>query len=221
MSKHDKGARQAGSKEEREDGWGDLTLAAHALERELRRFEELATAARRMLLDTHKGIERAAKITTEAAEGQERVDATLRALVEAITAARERHEANGAALQARGEEIRLRAEQFGSLYERYVAFGEEGKSINQLVQSAAERQRDATTPEGIRELVDLIAGIEDRMSKLVDGARELGQAATATGISDLAEQADSLRQQVTAARNKVGLLRKNLVARLPDPSQLN
>lgn len=202
-------------------GFGDLSEAAQALERELHRFEELATAARKGSLDTHKAIERAAKATTEAAGAQERVDVTLRALVAAITAARERHEANANALQVRGEEIRLRAEQFEALYARYRAFGEEGRSINQLVQEAANRQGATTTPEGIRELVTLIEGIEERMATLVDGARELGQAAIAAAIADLAAQADSLRQQVASARNKLGLLKQSLIARLPDLSKLN
>lgn len=210
------------SKQEKADGgWGDLTEAARALERELRRFEELAMAARRTSLDTHRSIERAAKATTEAAGGQQRVDMALGALVQAIAAVRERHEANAAALQARGEEIRVRADVFGALFERYSALGEEGKTLNELVQDAAARQREATTPEAIRALVALIATIEERMTHLVDSARELGQAATSASITDLAQQADSLRQQVAAARNKMGLLRKSLEPQPPDPSQLN
>lgn len=221
MSKHDKAGRQGGGKDEREKGWGDLSEAAFALERELNRFEELALAARRTPLDSRKGIERAAKTTTEAAAGQEGVDATLRALVSAINTARERHEANVAALQVRGEEIRSRANELGALYERYSALGEEGRVINQLVMEAAAKQREELTPELIGEIVAAIEGIEERMAALVDGARELGQAAIAVSISDVAEQADSLRQQVAAARNKVGLLRKGLQARLPDLSKLN
>jgi hypothetical protein len=221
VSKHDKAARPGGSKEEREKGWGDLTEAALVLERELGRFEELTTAARRTPIDTRKGIERAAKTTAEAAEGQERVNASLHALVEAINAARERHEANVAALQARGDEIRRRADDLGALYERYSALGEEGRAINQLVQEAAVMQREATTPSLLRELVVAIEGIEERMSKLVEGARELHQASIAASISEVAEQADSLRQQVAAAKNKMGLLRKGLDAQVPDPSKLN
>lgn len=216
MSKHDKNPRK-------EDGWSDITDAALALERELRRFEELGQAARRMPLDTRNRIERAAKATTEAASEQERVGTALSALVAAITAARQRHEANAAALQERGEEIRRRAEQLGVLYEQYSALGEEGRVVNQLVQEAAARQRDASTPEQIRDVVAAIEAIEERMAKLVDGARELGQAAVAASITDLAEQADGMRQQVAAAKNKIGLLRKSLAVRLPepDPSKLN
>jgi chromosome segregation ATPase len=210
------------SKHEKTDGsFTDLAEAARALARELQRFEEGAAHARRMPLDTQTGIERAAKATTETASGQEQVDRALGALVQAITAVRERHEANAAALQARGEEIRARAEQFGALFERWSALGEEGRLCNQLVQEAAARPR-ATSPEANAELLAAILTIEERMSKLVDGARDLGKDAAQASITDVAEQAHALRQQVAAARNKVGLLRQSLhPAPEQDPSKLN
>jgi hypothetical protein len=216
-----KTAQRPGSREARDRDLGELTLAALALERELDRFEDLAATARRLPLDTRRGVERAARATTEAAEGQLQVNATLGALVAAITAARERHEANALALQTRGEEIRARAEEVSELYERFSALGDEGKLINQLVQDAAASQREAATPTQVRALVSDIESIEERMSKLVEIARALNQAATAATISDLAEQTDALRQQVAAAKNKLGLLRKGLTAQLEDASKLN
>lgn len=214
-------AQRPGSREARDRDLGELTLAALALERELDRFEDLAATARRLPLDTRRGVERAAKATTEAAEGQGQVNATLGALVAAITAARERHEANALALQTRGEEIRARAEEVSELYERFSALGDEGKLINQLVQDAAASQREAATPTQVRALVSDIEGIEERMSKLVEIARALNQAATAATVNDLAEQTDASRQQVAAAKNRLGLLRKNLIAQLEDASKLN
>ncbi len=212
MSKNDKSER---------GGWGALAEAARALEGELSRFEELATSARKMPLNTHKAIDRAAKATTHTANEQERVDLALGALVRAITAVRERHEANVAALQERGEEIRRRAEQLGALYERFAVFGEESKLINQLVQETTARQREATTPEGMREVTAAIGAIEERMTKLADEARTLAQAASAASITELSTEADTLRQQMVAARNKLGLLRKSLDVGPPDPSRLN
>jgi hypothetical protein len=191
-------------------GPGSLTEAARALERELSRFEELTAAARRGPLDRQKAIERAGKATTEAAVGQERVAQALGTLVEAVKTARDRNEAAASTLQARGEEIRLRAEAFGGLLQRWGALAEEGKIVNQLVQRAAEKQRQAITPEATRELGASIADIEEQMTRLVDGARALGQAAASASIVDLAEQADALRQQVAGARNKMGLLRQSL-----------
>ena len=191
-------------KDDREGGWGPVTEAALALERELRRFEQLTVAARRMGLDTRRGLERAAVATTEAAQGQERVNGTLGALVQAINAARERHEGNAAALQVRGEEIRGRAEVLGPLYERFAALGEESRVIHQLVQEAAALQREASTTEAIHEVVAAIQGIEERMGKLAEVARELGAAATAASVSDVAEQSDALRQQIRRRETRLG-----------------
>jgi chromosome segregation ATPase len=216
VGKHE--GRQAGDKDDLSNALGE---AAVALQRELRGFEEAAHAAGRMSLDTRKGIERAAKATTEAAAGQERVAAALGALVGAIQAARGRHEANVAALSVRAEEIRSRAERVGELYERYAALGEEGAALNRSVHEVAAKQVDATTPERIREVVAAIEAVEERMARLMDGARELGQAAAAASLSDLAELANTTRQQLGAARNKLGLLKNALLARLSDASKLN
>lgn len=213
MSKHEKNGRGVGGKDDQGKGGGELAEAARALERELLRFEELAESARRMSLDTRKGIERAAKSTTEAAEAQQRVSVALGSLIAAIAAARDRHEATATALAARGEEIKRRAEQLGELFQRFAALGEEGRGINLLVQETAARQREATTPEQIGEVVAAMDEVEGRMGRLADEARELARAAAAAGIADLAEQADGMRQQMTAMRNKVGLLRKGMSAR--------
>lgn len=221
MSKREKVVSRTGAKEGRDQGLGELAEAAIALEREIDRFEELAATARRLALDTRKGLERAAKATTEAAGSQDRVNATLGALVTAINAARERHEANAVALQARGEEIRARAEEVSALYERWSAIGDEGKLVNQLVLEVAASQRGAATPAQFRALVTDLEGVEERMSTLVEIARALHQAAIAAAVTDLAEQTEALRQQVAAARNKLGLLRKSFVAKLDDASKLN
>lgn len=216
--KRDKGARGAGGKEERGREPGELTEAARALERDLLRFEELAEAARKAPLDTRKGIERAAKATSEAAEAQQRVGAALGALIAAIASARERNEAIARALSENGQEIRRRAEQLGELFQRFAALGEEGKQINLLVQDVAARQRAAASPEQLCEVVLAMDDIDGRMARLGDDARALAAASSAAGIVDIAEQADAMRQQIAALRNKVGLLRKGMAARLAGAS---
>jgi hypothetical protein len=205
VSKHDKTA-----------GWGDLTEAASALERELARFEELTGEARRVRLDTRKGLERAAKATTDAAASQKLVDLALGALVQAIAAVRERHEGNAAALQARGEEISARASEYTALLERFSALGAEGGELNGIVQELAGKKADSATPDGVLALVAAIEAVETRMAALMEGARGVAQDAAAAAITDLAQQADSLRQQVAAARNKLGLLRRSLAPAPPD-----
>ena len=221
MSKREKTAPSAAARAPRDRGLGELAAAALALEDEIDRFEELARTARRLPLDARKSLERAAKVTTEAAGSQDRVNVTLGALVAAIDAARGRHEGNAVALQARGEEIRARAEEMTDLYERWSTLGDEGKLVNEQVQAISAGQRGATTPEQVRAIVADLEGVEARMAGLIELARALHQAALAAGVTDLAEQSEALRQQLAAARNKLGLLRKTLAAPPADASKLN
>lgn len=210
MSKQNRSAQDGGGKIDGQDAFRAVADAAASLEHELHRFEQLAAAARRMSLDTRKGLERAARATTEAAEEHARVNTALTALVQSIQVARERHEANARALEARGEEIRRRAQEIGPLYDRYGALGDESRAVSALVQEVATRQREAQTPEDLRALVFAIETIEDRMGKLADDARDLGREAAAASATDLAAQCDTLRQQLASARNKLGLLRKGM-----------
>jgi hypothetical protein len=218
VSKHPKGD---GGQGDSGDAWSAVSEAAVALERELRKFEQAAATARRLPMDTRKGLERAAVAATEAAKGQEHVASTLGALVHAIQVARERHEANVTALAARGEEIQRRAEVITPLHERYAALGEVSRAINELVQKAAVMQKEATTAGQVGELVAFIEGIEEGMTKLIEGARNLGKEAGEASATDVAQQADALRQQAAAARNKLVLLRKSLAELVPDRSKLN
>lgn len=218
MSKQ-KSGRDGNGRAQGSDTWGEVAEAAVALERELRRFEQEAAAARKLSMDTRKGLERAARAAGEAAQGQERVNATLTALVQAIDAARQRHEANVMALAARGEEMRERADTLAPLYERFAAITEEGSAVNALVQQAAALQNNAGTQEQVASLVTFIESIEERMLKLESDARDLGKDAGQAAASDVAEQCDSMRQQVASARNKLTMLRKNLHALLaPRPT---
>jgi hypothetical protein len=213
VSKHTKAGGQ-GSDARRPGGvWDEVAEAAQEVARGLRRSEELTAAACRIPLDTHKAIQRAAKAAGEAAAAEEELGRALGGLLAAITSAHETQKASVAALAARSEEIARRAEAFTALAARYAALGEEGAQINRLVQDAAGAQREATTPEKVRELVTAIAGIEERMGRLVEEAREVGQAAAAASFEDVTAQAASLRQQVAAARNKMALLRKELEGR--------
>jgi len=206
------------SKHEQRDGW-ELADAARALEYELQRFEELAAAARRLPLDSQRNIAKAAKMTTEAAEGQGRVDIALGALVRSISAVRERHERNATALQTRGEEIRVRAEEYATLFTVYQALGEEGRVVNEMVQAAAGLQVGTGSSESVTALVLALAEIDERMASLIARAKDLARTATTASMTDLAGQADALKQQITAARNKVSLLKRGLEP--ADPSKLS
>ncbi|HEY4730124.1 MAG TPA: hypothetical protein VIH41_03270, partial [Myxococcales bacterium] len=76
----------------------DLSEAALALDRELRRFEDLADQAARLKLTTERSVERATEALTRAAESQDRIQAHVQQLVAAVGSARQKQEADAAAL---------------------------------------------------------------------------------------------------------------------------
>jgi predicted transcriptional regulator len=112
----------------------------------------------------------------------------VRNLVEAVAAARQKQEADAAALMARAQEIAGRRSQINGLLQRMGALGQMAKEVQELLKSGK------------------IDDVQARMDQVAQTAGEIGRDAAEQEMEDLARQADVLRQQVLAARNKVGLL---------------
>lgn len=174
------------------EGPSDLAEAAAALDHELRRFEELAAQAARVKLNTEKNLERATDALSRAAESQDRIHAIVQKLVAAVAAARGRQEADAAALMARAQEIAGRRGQFAQVLQRMAGLGQMAKEVQELLQQP-------TAP-----MDEVLA----RMQQVADDAADIGRAAAEQDMEDLARQADGLRQQVLAAKNKIALLAK-------------
>jgi hypothetical protein len=183
-----------------------LTEAAAALESELKRFEEQASAAKKIPLDSEKNLARAARALQETANSQEKTADLVRALVNAINHARDQQQQNAEALLARAEELKAQTENLESLLGRFKMLGNDAKEIQQLVtvasQKGAAQDLDGalTTLNEAREKIDAIAL----------SAANLAMDAKAKGINDVEREADSLRQQLLSARNKLGLLQQGL-----------
>lgn len=170
----------------------DLSEASLALDHELRRFEDLAGQAARIKLNTEKNLERATEALSRAAESQDRINAHVQRLVAAVQSAREKQESDAAALMARAQEIAARRLQFAQVLQRMGGLGQMAKEVQDLLK------------EGPAKLDE----VQERMQRVADDAADIGRAAQEQDMEDLARQADVLRQQVLAARNKVALLAK-------------
>src|SRR5207237_1022162 len=93
---------------DRPDKPSELSEAALALDRELRKFEDLAEQAGRLKLSTEKNLERATEALTRAAESQDRIRGHVQDLVAAVAATRQRQEGDAAALMERAQQIAAR-----------------------------------------------------------------------------------------------------------------
>jgi hypothetical protein len=173
---------------------GAITVVAAALEEELQRFEQAAAATMRAQLRSQRHIDRAVTTLNEAAEAQTRVIEHIQALMVQFNEARDRCQKTADALNERAQEIEARAGESRALLDRFEALGLAAHEINDAVRAVDAKDAHAH-----------LSAIEQKMTSIVDDAQALHQDAQAADLLDLAQQADGLRQQILAARNKVSL----------------
>ena len=188
----------------------ELVAAAEALDSQLTRFESLADQLCKSPLNSEKSLERASKLLRDVAEQDQVLNASVSALVAAVTATRDRQQKHAEAVNALAQQLEKRAETFKALLERYGALGMSAAQLNQSMQEFAAQRSKAQTPEQNLELVGALDGLNDRMVQVAEEAQSVTKLADEQDFSDVGRQADSLRQQLMSARNKLGLLRKGL-----------
>lgn len=187
-----------------------LTDVAALIDADLARFESLTAQLERGELDSQKKLERAAKALTEVAELDTRLGDHVRALLAAITAARDRQQAHAQRVHERALELQGRAQAFQALLERYGALGERAAELNGVLQAAATKKRDLSSAADTAELVATLQGLGEQLHDLATEAAALAAAAGEADFADVVSQADSLRQQLLGALNKVNLLHASL-----------
>jgi len=189
----------------------ELSAAAEALDNQLRRFESLTEQFKKAPLNSEKSLEKASKLLRDVAEQDRVLNETVSALVAAVAGARDRQQKNAEAVNEHAQYLEKRAETFKTLLERYGALGQSAAELNQRMQDFAAKRAEPQTAEKSVEVVSSLDGLSDRMGQVADEAQEVVKLADEQDFTDIGRQADSLRQQILSARNKLGLLRKGLV----------
>ena len=189
-----------------------LVAAAAALESELRAYDELAHEAQRTRIDSERGLRRAIAIVQESGGMSERIQERLRALVAEIEQARVRQVESLNALLAAANTVEKRAQEHTALMQRFAALGESAGHVNTLTMALSEK-RSAGTPD--TELLPDLQAIQAHVVTVVSEAEALSHLAREDQWPDLARQADSVRQQVLSAKNKLALAYKAVAMRAP------
>ena len=179
-----------------------LIDAASQLDQELQRFERVAREVAKQPLDSQRGLERAAELLKQAASADEQLAERVAGLVGAIGDMRRRREAGADAVQKRAGEIEQRSNVFAALLETYRGIGSSATEITERLQTVI----GADPVE--REVA--LAEVRHRVAELASRASDLMRDAEEQGFSDVAGQAESLRQQLLQGLNKVSLVVKRL-----------
>jgi hypothetical protein len=90
--------------------------------------------------------------------------------------------------------------------------GEKAADLNQLALGIAAKHANGERSDDA-ELLPALGELRARMADVADGAKSLTAAAREADFEDIARQADSLRQQIMAADDKVEAIEKSLAAR--------
>ena len=125
-----------------------------------------------------------------------------------MSASRDRQVKHAAALGAAAARLQQRTEVLQGLMTEFGALGTSAGALNGSVQALAVRREKGESQSLVPDL-DLL---HERMGEIADAAKALVDKSAKVEFEDIGERAESLRQQLLAARNKVALLRKGLAA---------
>jgi hypothetical protein len=189
-----------------------LVAAAAAVDQELREYDELAREAKRVDLDGEKALARAARLLEDATSRQPQIQDKLRALVGEFEAARLRQQQSLDLLVEVSRALAARVSEFETLMRRFAALGESAKSMNQLTGELVARKPDGGLESA---LLEGLRTIEERMLQVVVDAELLARDAQQSGWPEIARQAEAVRQQVSAAKNKLSLAHRTVAERSP------
>jgi glutamine synthetase adenylyltransferase len=189
-----------------------LVEAAAALDEELRAYDDLAAEATHAPMNSEKGLQRAIKIVQDSAGRNERIQDKLKGLVSEIELARTRQVESLNALLEAARAVETRAQQHDGMMQRFAALGESAKQVNSMTSALSER-RQAGASES--ELLEGLNGIQIQMATVVAEAEALTTLATEQDWPEFARQADAVRQQVLAAKNKLVLAHRSMATRAP------
>jgi len=192
-----------------------LVASAEAFDETLKRFAALADGLRKGRLDSQSNLERAAENLKRVAGCEEELQAHAQALTVALAAARDAQQEQAEAIRVRALEIQARGEELTPLMRGFEAIGKDAAALNASAQQLAARKR---TPDEMVKDGELLAGLDDlqeRMTAVLVAGEQLSAEARQSDFEDLSRKVDSLRQQILAARNKIGLLKEALVRAAP------
>ena len=192
-----------------------LVASAEAFDETLKRFAALADGLRKGRLDSQSNLERAAENLKRVAGCEEELQAHAQALTVALAAARDAQQEQAEAIRVRALEIQARGEELTRLMRGFEAIGKDAAALNASAQQLAARKR---TPDEMVKDGELLAGLDElqeRMTAVLTSGEKLAADARDADFDDLSRKVDSLRQQILAARNKIGLLKEALVRAAP------
>jgi Mg2+ and Co2+ transporter CorA len=184
----------------------DFLRCAEAVEREVRRLEELSRGACRIKLGTEKNIGRAARELQQTMAQQERLAAELHRFAEAMVEMQTRQQAALEPLSARALEIQARLARLSEHMQRFGELGVQASETANVLRDVSTSPAEAAGASRGGLQVAALIGVDERFRTLLDDARRLAQSAEQEEFPDIAREAEALRQRLQAMRGRLSEL---------------
>jgi hypothetical protein len=189
-----------------------LSAAVAAFEADLARYEELANDLKAITINSQKNLARATKLLEEAANFEQRLSDDVTKLVEAMQNARDRQQGSAELTLAAAKKIESRMAEHNLLMQKFAALGERARGasdpVQEVMSQAAENVEPGVLAKGLGE-------VKTRMDEIVAETDAMIREAEAGDWSDIAREAESLKQKVQAARNKIAITQRKVAERAP------
>jgi chromosome segregation ATPase len=176
------------------NGTSELVDAAVAIEAGLSALEEIAVGLEKQKLDTEKGIQRAARQLHEATEHQEKLAEALRSLAVVMGGLQKRQQGAVDALAKHANAIKFRSERMTEHMQAYAQLGAKAATIAEML------GKMETHPGGA---VTALSEVEGELGKIVDEAKRISDAAESENFTEIAREANALRQKLQSMRARL------------------
>jgi hypothetical protein len=182
----------------------NLAATAQSLESELRKIEEAVREADKVELTSDKALQKVRRLLETTSAHHLRLAELLRELVVAMQGAQGRMQESLDHAVAVSNRVAARAAERDELYARFAELGHRTRDLQEPVAVVLKAQASGAAADAVAQAVSVVIEAADVLVAL---AESLASDAKAGRWTDIAKEADGLRQQLLAARNKVMLLR--------------
>jgi len=180
--------------------------AAVTLDSALVEFEKLVGEFDRLVLQSDKGLERGLTLLDEISACRNRLEAGMQLLSQTLTQARTRNEQAEKIVAEKGMLLEGRRREAEQMFARFKTLGDAVVQINTSLIHLKDQAAAGMSDDDKAMLVNRFPEVGAQLEILIEQAKKLVEEAREAGLKTLERNADSLRQSLASAHNRIHLL---------------
>lgn len=179
--------------------------SALALDDEFNQFERLSRELERLSIHSDKGLERARALLGELDQCGQRIGKGMQTLATALDGSREQTEKAAQIVSSKSMAVQERQRETEQMLGRVKALGDMARQITTSVAQLRQPSVTDLSDADKQQIASRLPEINGQLGFLVEEARKLADDAQTANMKDLERHAQSLKQTLQAARNRLNL----------------